>query len=171
MKNDPDEFINQLTARKTSRQKNAIKHLGPDGQELIEPLDSFYWKIILIVGHCLEEAQHPLATRLLMGRLDDLLALDRLPGGAIAASMEEIESKCLERARWEKDEIHRERLPEATARDVADVVQVLADTFIISAKSMPFREIFVTLAREQIKDLMELLGEGPGFSNISHSMN
>ena len=171
MKNECDEFIKQLMARKTSRQENAVKNLGPAGQELIGPLNKFYWKIILIVGKCLEEIHHPLAMRLLMGRLDDLLALDHLPGGAITASMEEIQSKCVERAQWEKDEIRRARLPEDDAEDVTTTVQMLTETVIISAKSMPFREVFVSLAREQIKDLMELLGDGPGFSNIIRPMN
>lgn len=46
----PDGFIKKVMAHQASRQEKATSHLGPEGREIIARLDSFFWKVILVVG-------------------------------------------------------------------------------------------------------------------------
>ena len=174
MREEPDAFIKKLMAGQSSRQERASRHLGPDGRFMCERLDSFFWKAIIVIGKCLREEHHPLATRLLLGRFDDLVSLDSLPGGAISASLEEIQASCERRVRLQEEEIRRSCQDPDDARDVSTVIEVVMDLALHAARLAPSRTLFASLAREQIKDMLAILGSdipGSGILDLPRTMN
>ena len=139
---------------------------------MIARLDSFFWKVILVVGKCIKVERHPLAMRLILGRFDDLMSLDGLPGGAMSASLEEIQESCERQVRQQDTEIRRESLGAEDARDVADIVDIVMDLALHIGRTTTVRFLFASLAREQIKDMMTIL-DGPdhGILGIPRSTN
>ena len=173
-RDEPDDFVKKVMSDQAARQADAVRPLGPDGRAMISSLNGYFWKVILIAGKCLKERHHPLLMRLLLGRFDDLIALDRRPGGAIMAGVAEIQEACEKRMRQQGEEIRRERLRAEDARDVETVAGVLMDLALGSARLMPSRFVFMSLAREQIKDMMTLLGigrPGSGILDLPFRMN
>jgi len=161
----------KVMERKDARQRSTIEALKPSEEEqkdTIGGLDTLFRIIVVVVDGCIEPVYQPLLLRLVVGRIDDLIALERRPGGSISASMEEIQKLCANRMKTQTVEIQRGHLLRRDASDVETIVSVLMSHIITMARTLPFRETVLMLAREQFVDIMVFLGSNPPGSRISN---
>ncbi len=161
----------KVMAEKDARQRSAIEALKLSQEvekDTIGGLDTLFRIIVVVVDGCIKPIRQPLLLRLVVGRIDDLIALERRPGGSISASMEEIQKLCANRMKTQTDEIQRGHLSRRDASDVETIVSVLMSHIITMARTLPFRETVLMLAREQLVDIMVFLGSNPPGSRISN---
>lgn len=164
------DFAVKVTKEKDARQRSKIRALNLPKQvqkDMLGGLNTFFDMIIVVGGGCIKLDHQPMLLRFVMGRLDDLIALERRPGGAITASVDEIQKLCEIRARAQTDEIRREHLTRRDASDITLITQVLLNQILTMTRTLPSRETVLVLAREQITDFLVIFGSSPRGSRIS----
>lgn len=152
---------------KDARQRNTVEALKMseiEQKDILEGLDTLFRIIVVVVDGCIAPIRQPMLLRFVMGRLDDLLTLERRPGGSITASVEEIQTLCEICVKRQTDEIRREHLTDKDISDLTTIVQVIMSHVLTMSRTLPFRETVLMLAREQIVDLMTFLGSNPALS-------
>ena len=171
------EFAKKVMGEGNARQRRKIAALGlseMEQQEMLNDLDAFLKMIILIAGNCIQQEHQVMLLGFLSGNLDDLIWMDRQPGGSITVNIDMVQGLCDKRKNQQFDEIARARLNAKEGSEILLIAQVLTNQFIMIGRSLPFRETFGACVKDLLKDLITVLGSGlpgDGITNLSLTVN
>jgi hypothetical protein len=171
------ELVKKMIADRDVRQRDEVGKLGlPESEQalMLGQLDGFLRMTVAIVGNCVSVPHQAMILRFLIGRMDDMISIDRRKKDSEPMGEGELAEMAERRVLSQAAEARARKLSEVDACDSLSVVQVLQNNVVMLSRLLAARESFMRLAKAQMEDLITIVGfrtPDPGNSVMSSQAN